>query len=72
MAAERLVRGPVHREEEDFCQNMFYPSGPRNELFGCRGLPLRVTYIILYFCIYLQGKNRTPSANDMDFLRITI
>ena len=31
MAADRLVRGPVHREDEDFCQNMFLPSWPGNE-----------------------------------------
>ena len=32
MAAERLVRGPVQREDKDFCQDMFYPSWPGNEL----------------------------------------
>ena len=43
------------RPSEDFCQNMFYPSGPRNELFGCRGLPLRVTYIIF---LYLSSRGQ--------------
>ena len=54
MAAERYVRGPVHREDgqaKTFSLNVFYPSGPRNEpgqVCLARGLPLRVTYITLH------------------------
>ena len=33
MAAERFVRGPIHREDGQVKTflNMFFPSGPRNE-----------------------------------------
>ena len=74
MAAERFVRGPVHREDgqaKTFPSNnlsLQVPGMSQGRFVRLyRGLPLRVTYLIILWLLY-QGKNRTPCSNDTDSL----
>ena len=66
MAAERFLRGPVDRED-GLAKTSLSISFSLRGLFGCRSLPLDVTYITLYsvFIFVLGVYQYTASHKDI-------